>query len=1322
MPSLSPPATRHLKRLEKAIAGSHGTSDNSPFFSCVENVDVFRVPPGEEPPLNDGRIPWDKLSSSDFSTQEARCLARRCDGWLLQHASSDAFLQSSLMHLPAGSARTLRGIHLLLKEHAYAAKALTAAVASQSAVAAAKATAAKERRDAELFTATCLAFTVLERVLYAIFAARSYTAAPSVARDSGAQPSNAAPAAAVTVAATAGATATAAAGRPPILRDIIASTAVRRALCPPCLALLRLLLLPSGLNLRNVLWHGFLAPHELPRPWASLVVMVALDLAPFTGAPTAAAAAALGEPVDVANDLQRGVGRFLPALSPALPAGPPQNVSSPPPLATAAVSMREWVWDARSLDGAIRAGAELRRPLAALLSPRLRPAVEAVARRSVFCLPGREGLVAAMLRDAAGVCCVADGGSGGIDGDGSGGDAYGSAVDDADSGRSGGAPARAAVPALVLLEHGLRAMFSAVNASPEHLMAKADQYYSTLDGYGQRGRHQLLLGPVLGIRGGGGGAGDIEGSKEMSKDRGNKGCMGGGTGAENEGGSDCRDGAGRKSTAGARSGGEWQYERSYQSGNRAGEGRGDRVPTASSSAAAAAAAAAAITAATITTTTMASVAAAGATSADAVAEGDGEPNRLQEALPRGVLAALLDLFMLDDGPGLRAKIAHGELDMALFYPDSGSDASGGDDGITGGPGNGGNNSGNGGRSDNAGSDNAGSDGGGGGGHVGGGGDGGGGGGRCGAEAKGDGDRRRNDAGAKGAGTASWSLDGTADVYCVLFGLLLVLLYRYAPPASPASDAASAAPAAATSSAAFSAAAAPAAVAPAAAAPATAAPAVAALTGAASAVAARLTTAAKTAAVSEASATTLPATTASLEELARPHFEALAALLDGYESRFHPHVLLETDLRAALRSLHCLRGVILSRQMRYRLTGGGKDSLGDSNGGCSSFNGSSVVDGGVGGCGLDGGSGDGSCPGKEGGKNAAGIDSKALTTVTVELLSVATSPGNHSSGGDELSALTVFRVTDSVSRLPLPPAGLPGERLLAAVVRQTAVLRARTTRSLSSAFLRVMHHPSCVDSSVEGGKAAACGLRCLLAEEAPPKELIGATFEPISASWDNSWIGGAGGDGAGTGIHLPGPAKDARCPPLAQLGCVRSLCQLVATTAAATVGRVVSLEERLTAGTATTAQRRAYVSTLRAAPGVLLVLCLAAGAVETFAMELLPGMPEDPALPPQPQQRRRNEPAPAPASATALTFVRRLHNAVGTFSLCAAGGGGGSGLRCDGAVGEGAGNGSSRMGGVGGGTAGKDRKSFEKAFDDMAIFLLTNAGKQGFITTAATHQR
>ncbi|OQR80853.1 hypothetical protein ACHHYP_17123 [Achlya hypogyna] len=62
-----------------------------------------------------------------------------------------------------------------------------------------------------------------------------------------------------------------------ILRDLLQSPELTAKLPPGLLALLRVLFLPSGLNLRNLVWHGFLAPIDVPGCFASLLLMLLAD-------------------------------------------------------------------------------------------------------------------------------------------------------------------------------------------------------------------------------------------------------------------------------------------------------------------------------------------------------------------------------------------------------------------------------------------------------------------------------------------------------------------------------------------------------------------------------------------------------------------------------------------------------------------------------------------------------------------------------------------------------------------------------------------------------------------------------------------------------------------------------------------------------------------------------------------------------------------------------------------------------------------------------------------------------------------------------------
>jgi hypothetical protein len=63
-----------------------------------------------------------------------------------------------------------------------------------------------------------------------------------------------------------------------ILRDLLHSDALVDALPGGLLRLLKVLFLPSGLNLRNLVWHGFMAPAELPRCVGCLTLLLVMAL------------------------------------------------------------------------------------------------------------------------------------------------------------------------------------------------------------------------------------------------------------------------------------------------------------------------------------------------------------------------------------------------------------------------------------------------------------------------------------------------------------------------------------------------------------------------------------------------------------------------------------------------------------------------------------------------------------------------------------------------------------------------------------------------------------------------------------------------------------------------------------------------------------------------------------------------------------------------------------------------------------------------------------------------------------------------------------
>lgn len=68
-----------------------------------------------------------------------------------------------------------------------------------------------------------------------------------------------------------------AAARAPLLKDMIQDMSCE--VPSITVSVLQMLLLPTGLNLRNLLWHGFVSDH-IPRPWLALVVCLIQTLCP----------------------------------------------------------------------------------------------------------------------------------------------------------------------------------------------------------------------------------------------------------------------------------------------------------------------------------------------------------------------------------------------------------------------------------------------------------------------------------------------------------------------------------------------------------------------------------------------------------------------------------------------------------------------------------------------------------------------------------------------------------------------------------------------------------------------------------------------------------------------------------------------------------------------------------------------------------------------------------------------------------------------------------------------------------------------------------
>lgn len=66
-----------------------------------------------------------------------------------------------------------------------------------------------------------------------------------------------------------------------ILRLLLESETIKRVLPPGLRHVLNILFLPSALNLRNLVWHGFVAPADFPRCFGCLAVVLTLELLPL---------------------------------------------------------------------------------------------------------------------------------------------------------------------------------------------------------------------------------------------------------------------------------------------------------------------------------------------------------------------------------------------------------------------------------------------------------------------------------------------------------------------------------------------------------------------------------------------------------------------------------------------------------------------------------------------------------------------------------------------------------------------------------------------------------------------------------------------------------------------------------------------------------------------------------------------------------------------------------------------------------------------------------------------------------------------------------
>lgn len=211
-----------------------------------------------------------------------------------------------------------------------------------------------------------------------------------------------------------------------ILRDLLHSETLARVLPEGLLRLLKILFLPSGLNLRNLVWHGFLVPAEFPKCFSCLLVVLLLAL------PQADVKAPDGDhdPVEVDEPLF--------------------NVNS--------YNDRFVLNDAKLYDQLCQLfGDKADRS-------QLKELLTTAGHESEFIPRGRHNLVKKAFR------------------------ALSETQDEL----------WFLFALLPVLEHAMRIKFIATNQakfglSSEYGTAQIDAYYSTLDGFGQRDKHQVLL-------------------------------------------------------------------------------------------------------------------------------------------------------------------------------------------------------------------------------------------------------------------------------------------------------------------------------------------------------------------------------------------------------------------------------------------------------------------------------------------------------------------------------------------------------------------------------------------------------------------------------------------------------------------------------------------------------------------------------------------------------------------------------------------------------------------------------------------------------------
>ncbi|KAJ3021656.1 UNVERIFIED_CONTAM: hypothetical protein HDU68_009519 [Siphonaria sp. JEL0065] len=199
-----------------------------------------------------------------------------------------------------------------------------------------------------------------------------------------------------------------------ILRDLIASPEIGQSLHPAFIKILEVLFLPVGLNLRNLVWHGFIVADEIREEHLDLIVVLIRDLS--------------GNGVDLVD----------------------------------AGKSDAQTWDLYGFDS----------------HPNWK------GYREDFPLQTRSIIQSCDLNDLLESTCFIP-------------DSHKEQLRDGFDYLKQGRELMFLFASLPVLEHSLRVLFSVENNVPEIAVAHVDSYFSTLDGFGQKHIHQILLNSVV---------------------------------------------------------------------------------------------------------------------------------------------------------------------------------------------------------------------------------------------------------------------------------------------------------------------------------------------------------------------------------------------------------------------------------------------------------------------------------------------------------------------------------------------------------------------------------------------------------------------------------------------------------------------------------------------------------------------------------------------------------------------------------------------------------------------------------------------------------